>query len=71
MQNKYVPVIDIKRIKELLLSLPLSIVFNTIRNHEYVRPMPEGVTVTYQEIKYTDYIFRIPELCFEEYANKL
>lgn len=70
-QNKYVPVIDLKRIKELLVSYPLSEMFNIIRNYEYMRPMPNGVTIRYQTIKYLDYIFRIPSLCFEDTSNKL
>ncbi len=64
-QHRYVPVIDLKRIEELLSSYPLNTVFNIIRNHEYELPMPENVSVTHQEIEYAGYRFKIPALCCE------
>lgn len=63
-QNKIVPVIDLKRIEELFSSHDLNTVFHCIRNHEYFIQMPENVSVTYQEINYSGFMFRIPALCF-------
>lgn len=64
-QHKYVPVIDLKKFKELFLSQPINSVFHTIRNHEYEEPLPEDASITHQEIKYGDFTFRIPAICFE------
>ena len=63
-QNKIVPVIDLKRIEVLLSSNSLNTVFHCIRNHEYEIKMPEDVSITYQEIKYAGFKFKIPALCF-------
>jgi hypothetical protein len=62
-QNKHVPVIDLKRIEELLSAYSLNTVFNIIRNHEYELQMPEGVFVTHQEVEYAGYRFKIPAIC--------
>lgn len=64
-QNKNVPVIDLKRIKELLSAYPLNAVFHILRNHEYELPMPEGVFITHQEVEYAGYRFKIPAICCE------
>lgn len=64
-QDKYVSVIDLKRIEELLSSYSLNAVFNIIRNHEYEHPMPENVSITHQEIEYAGYKFKIPALYCE------
>lgn len=64
-QNKYVPVIDLKKLKELFLSKPINSVFHTIRNHEYTEPLPEDATITHQIVKYGEYTFKIPAICFE------
>lgn len=63
-QNKYVPVIDLKRIEELLSSYPLNTVFHSIRNHEYEIQMSEAVSITHQEIYYAGFKFKIPALCY-------
>lgn len=63
-QNKNVPVIDLKRIEELFSSYSLNTVFHKVRNHEYEIHIPEGVSITHQEIEYAGFTFRIPALCF-------
>ncbi len=63
-QHKYVPVIDLKRILELLESKSLNSVFHTIRNHEYEIKLPEDAEITYSEITYGGYVFRTPAICF-------
>lgn len=63
-QNQHVPVIDLKRIEELLSSHSLNTVFHYIRNHEYEIKMPEDVSITHQEINYAGFKFKIPALCF-------
>lgn len=63
-QNKNVPVIDLKRIEELFSSYSLNTVFHCIRNHEYEIKMPEDASITYKEIEYAGFKFRIPALCF-------
>lgn len=62
-QNKNVPVIDLKRIEELLSKHSLNAVFHFIRNHEYEIKMPETVSITHQEIDYAGFKFKIPALC--------
>lgn len=64
-QNKYVPVIDLKKFKELLSYNSLNSIFHIIRNHEYEVKLPDEATITHQEIKYGGYIFKIPAICFE------
>jgi len=64
-QHKYIPVIDLKKLKELFSSKPVNSVFHTIRNHEYDEPMPEDALITHQVIKYGDFTFKIPAICFE------
>ena len=62
-QNKNVPVIDLKRIKELFSSHSLNTVFHCIRNHEYEIKMPKDVSITHVEIDYAGFKFKIPALC--------
>lgn len=64
-QHKYIPVIDLKKLKELISSKPINSVFHTIRNHEYEEPLPESASITHQVIKYGDFTFKIPAICFE------
>ncbi|MBC8556749.1 hypothetical protein [Jutongia hominis] len=64
--NKYVPVIDLKRMEELLSKYSLSTVFHMIRNHQYEIPLPEGASITYQRVFYAGFEFRIPAICFKE-----
>lgn len=64
-QNKYIPVIDLATIKKLFERLPVNSVFHTIRNHEYEEKLPDNASLTYKEIKYGDFVFRIPAICFE------
>lgn len=64
-QHKYIPVIDLKKLKELFSSKPISSVFHAIRNHEYEESLPEDASITYQVIKYGDFTFKIPAICFE------
>lgn len=63
-QNKHVPVIDLKRIKELLSIYSVNTVFHMIRNHEYEYPIPECGEITHQDIDYGGYTFRIPAIAF-------
>lgn len=65
-QHKYVPVIDLKRIEELLSKYSLNTVFHMIRNHQYEIPIPQEVTITYQKVPYAGFEFRIPAICFGE-----
>ena len=64
-QHKYIPVIDLKKLKELFSSKPISSVFHAIRNHEYEESLPEDASITHQVIKYGDFTFKIPAICFE------
>ena len=63
-QHKYVPVIDLKRIEELLSSYSLNSVFHLIRNHEYEIRLPEDASLTHQDIDYVGFKFKIPAICF-------
>lgn len=63
-QHKYIPVIDLKRIEELLSSYPLNSVFHLIRNHEYEIELPEDAIFTHQDIDYAGFKFKIPAICF-------
>lgn len=63
--NKYVPVIDIKRAKELLVKYPLNSVFHMIRNHEYEIEMNSSWRITYKEVLYGDFVFKIPAICID------
>ena len=58
------PVIDLKRIIELFSKNLLGNVFHIIRNHEYEIDLPQDAEITYQEVKYDKFIFRIPAICF-------
>jgi len=64
-QHKYIPVIDLKKLKELFSNKPINSVFHIIRNHEYEEPLPEDSSITHQIIKYGDFTFKIPAICFE------
>lgn len=63
-QNKYVPVIDLKKLKELFSSKSPASVFHIIRNHEYEESLPEDTSITYQTITYGGFTFNIPAICF-------
>ena len=65
-QNKYVPVIDLKRMEELLSKYSLNTVFHMIRNHQYEIPLPKEATITHQVVPYAGFEFRIPAICFGE-----
>jgi hypothetical protein len=67
-QNRYIPVIDLKRITELFSSNSLNSVFHTIRNHEYEVALPDNATITHQEIEYGGYTFRIPAIRFDSFV---
>lgn len=64
-QNKYVPVIDLERIKSLLKSMSMNNVFHTIRNHQYEMELPEFAKITHQSVSYGEFTFNIPAICFE------
>lgn len=63
-QHKYVPVIDLKRLEELLSSHSLNRVFHIIRNHEYELEVPDEAVFTHQDILYAGFKFRIPAICY-------
>ena len=63
-QNKYVPVIDLKKLKELFGSKSPASVFHIIRNHEYEESLPEDTSITYKTITYGGFTFNIPAICF-------
>jgi len=62
--NKYVPVIDLKKLKELFSSKSPVSVFHIIRNHEYEESFPEDTSITYQTVTYGGFTFNIPAICF-------
>lgn len=64
-QNNHVPVIDIKKLKELFKSLPTNSIFHTIRNHQYEIELPEFAKITHQNVLYGGFNFKIPAICFE------
>lgn len=64
-QHKYVPVIDLKRMEELLENYSLNTVFHMVRNHEYEMPFPKGATIAHQTIRYAGFEFRVPAICFD------
>lgn len=63
-QHKYVPVIDLERIKELFSSHSLNSVFHLIRNHEYEIDLPDDAILTHQDIDYAGFKFKIPAICY-------
>lgn len=63
-QNKYVPVIDERKLIELLRSKPINSVFHIIRNHEYEEILPEDAEITFQNVSYAGFNFQIPAICF-------
>lgn len=64
--NKYVPVIDLDKFISLLVKKSISQVCYLIRNHEYEDRLPSEAKITKQNIKYADYEFLIPAICFGE-----
>ena len=69
-KHKYVPVIDLQKFKELLLTKPVNNVFHIIRNREYDEPFPENASISHQVINYGDYTFKIPAIRFESIPRK-
>ena len=63
-QHKYVPVIDLKRIEELLSLYPLNSVFHLIRNHDYETELPNDAVLTHQDFDYAGFKFKIPAICY-------
>ena len=63
-QNKYVPVIDLKKLKELFSCKSPCSVFYIIRNHEYEESLPEDALITYQTVTYGGFTFKIPAIAF-------
>ena len=63
-QNKYVPVINLSKFKELFSTKLPSTVFHIIRNHEYEESLPEDASITYQTVEYGGFVFKIPAICF-------
>ncbi|MCD8016090.1 MAG: hypothetical protein LUG99_23630 [Lachnospiraceae bacterium] len=63
-QNKYVPVIDLKKIKELFGAKSPASVFHITRNHEYEESLPEDTSITHQTVTYGGFTFNIPAICF-------
>ena len=70
-QNKYVPVIDLQRMEELLSKYSLNTVFHIIRNHQYEIPFPQEASITHQTLHYAGFEFRIPAICFGEAPNEI
>lgn len=64
-RNKYVPVIDINKLKHLIRTKPLNSVFHIIRNHEYEDSLPNNAEITYQSVNYGGFTFNIPAIGFE------
>lgn len=63
-QNKYVPVIDVDKIKMLFSNKSVNSVFHIIRNHEYEEPLPDDAKITFQCVEYGGFSFKIPAICF-------
>ena len=63
-QHKYVPVIDLKCVKELLSSYPLNTAFHLIRNHAYEMELPSDAIITHQDFDYAGFKFKIPAICY-------
>lgn len=63
-QNKYVPVIDLKKLKELFFNKSPDTVFHIIRNHEYEEKFPKDSSITHQTVNYGGFTFKIPAICF-------
>lgn len=63
-ENKYVPVIDERKLIELFRSKPINSVFHIIRNHEYEEILPEDAEITFQNVLYAGFNFQIPAICF-------
>lgn len=61
-QHKYVPVIDLRRMEELLSTYSLNSIFHRIRNHEYEVGLPDDAKITHQDIDYSGFKFRIPAI---------
>ena len=65
-QNKHVPVIDIKKFKELLSTQNINSVFHTIRNHEYEDKLPFNAEITLMEVEYAGFTFRLPAIGWDD-----
>ena len=63
-QNKYVPVIDIDKLKTLFAEKSVNSVFHIIRNHEYEDQLPNDAEITFQQVDYGGFTFKIPAICF-------
>lgn len=65
-RNNVIPVIGLNRIIELFSTHEINDVFHIIRNHEYEIKMPDTALITHKEITYSNFIFKIPAICFGE-----
>ena len=63
-QHPYIPVIDLSKLKKLFMTQPINKVFHTIREHKYEDSLPDDASITYQSVKYGDFTFKIPAICF-------
>lgn len=64
-QNNHVPVIDFKKLTELLSRHTPNDVFHMIRNHEYEITLPDNASIDYSEVDYCGFHFRIPAIVFD------
>lgn len=46
------------------MTQPINKVFHTIREHKYEDSLPDDASITYQSVKYGDFTFKIPAICF-------
>ena len=69
-QNKYVPVIDLKKIIELFRSKSPASVFHIIRNHEYEEILPYDASIIHQTFSYGGFTFDIPAIRFSSMPEK-
>ncbi|MBQ7009489.1 MAG: hypothetical protein IJN05_09800 [Ruminococcus sp.] len=61
-QNKHVPVINIKKLKELLSTRNINSVFHTIRDHEYEDELPCNAEITLMDVEYAGFTFKLPAI---------
>lgn len=66
-QNKHVPVINIKKLKELLSTRNINSVFHTIRNHEYEDKLPHNAEITMMDVEYAGFTFKLPAIEWEDF----
>ena len=64
-KNNHVPVINLKTLIDLFSSQSIINIFHIIRNREFETHSPTGISFTHKTVKYGDYIFKIPAICFE------